>query len=368
MARVFVSPGKYIQGPGELKKIGMYAAELGEKALLVCSEGGFRRYEQMLTESFASQNGTVYYHVFGGECTSAEIAATENLIRQKNCDVVIGVGGGKVIDTAKAAACNAGRPMILCPTAAASDAPTSAVSVIYTEAGAVDSVLLMKQNPDRIVMDSEVIAKAPVRLNAAGMGDALATYYEARACFAHEAPNMAGGIATQTGMAIARVCCETILREGYPAKLAMEAGVVTPAVEHVIEANTLMSGLGFENSGLAAAHSVHNGLSQLEQCHGYYHGEKVAFGLLVQLVMENAPTHELEEVLRFCSQTGLPITLMQLGIELPDSQLIRTVAKAAAAEGEVGYRMPFEVTAEKYVHAILAADAIGRDFLKQVDK
>ena len=83
MVRVFVSPGKYIQGPGELKKIGMYAAELGEKALLVCSEGGFRRYEQMLTESFASQNGTVCYHVFGGECTSAEIATTEDLIRQK---------------------------------------------------------------------------------------------------------------------------------------------------------------------------------------------------------------------------------------------------------------------------------------------
>ena len=119
-----------------------------------------------------------------------------------------------MIDTAKAAACNAGRPMILCPTAAASDAPTSAVSVIYTEAGAVDSVLLMKQNPDRIVMDSEVIAKAPVRLNAAGMGDALATYFEARACAASDAQTCVNGKSTGAAMALAKLCFDTLMEEG----------------------------------------------------------------------------------------------------------------------------------------------------------
>ena len=64
----------------------------------------------------------------------------------------------------------------------------------------------------------------------------------------------------------------------------------------MIEANTYLSGVGFESGGLAAAHALYNGLTAIPDAHHYYHGEKVAFGTLTQLVLENAPVEEIETV------------------------------------------------------------------------
>ena len=127
------------------------------------------------------------------------------------------------------------------------------------------------------------------RLTVAGMGDALATYFEARACQRSEATSCAGGNTTGAAMALAELCFDTLMEEGVKAKIALEAGVCTPAVEKIIEANALLSGIGFESAGLAGAHAIHNGLTVLEECHHMYHGEKVAFGTLAQLVLENVP-------------------------------------------------------------------------------
>ena len=138
-------------------------------------------------------------------------------------------------------------------------------------------------------MDTDIIVKSPVRLTVAGMGDALATYFEARACQRSGATSCAGGKTTEAAMALAKLCFDTLMEEGVKAKIALEAGVCTPAVEKVIEANTLLSGIGFESAGLAGAHAIHNGFTVLEECHHMYHGEKVAFGTLTQLVLENVP-------------------------------------------------------------------------------
>lgn len=151
------------------------------------------------------------------------------------------------------------------------------------------------------------------RLTVAGMGDALATYFEARACQRSEATSCAGGNTTGAAMALAELCFDTLMEEGVKAKIALEAGVCTPAVEKIIEANTLLSGIGFESAGLAGAHAIHNGLTVLEECHHMYHGEKVAFGTLAQLVLENVPHEELEEIIMWCIEVGLPVTLEELG-------------------------------------------------------
>src|SRR5690606_3334827 len=117
-------------------------------------------------------------------------------------------------------------------------------------------------------------------------------------------------------------------------KLAVEQGLCTKAVENIIEANTYLSGIGFESSGLAAAHAIHNGLTQLAECHHLYHGEKVAFGTLVQLVLENAPMAEIETVLAFCRSIGLPTNLHMMGVKELDMARLMDVAKASTAEGE----------------------------------
>ena len=217
-----------------------------------------------------------------------------------------------------------------------------------------------RKNPDLVLVDTEVIAQAPPRLLVAGMGDALATWFEARTCVAGHVKNMRGGGSTNSAAALAELCYRTLLEDGAAALRAVETKVVTPALERLVEANTLLSGLGFESSGLAAAHAVHNGLTVAPGTHHYLHGEKVAFGLLVQLVMEGAPRATVEQVLGFSTEVGLPITLAEIGLADLSGDLLGQVARRATAQGETIHNEPFEVTPDMAADALLTADALGR--------
>ncbi len=363
MARVFISPSKYLQGPGELDRLGEYTKVYGNKALVIISAGGLKRFGERVDASFAAAGAELVYDNFNGECSQAEIDRLVAVLKNCGADVVVGLGGGKIFDTAKAVAAAVDLPVVIVPTIAATDAPCSALSVIYTDDGQFKEYQFFKQNPNLVLMDTEVIAKSPVRLTVSGMGDALATYFEARACTRSDAGTCAGGKVTGAAMALARLCYDTLMSDGVKAKLALEAGACTESVEKVIEANTLLSGLGFESAGLAGAHAIHNGMTAMEETHAYYHGEKVAFGTLTQLVLENAP--ELYEVLDFCVEVGLPVTFAQLGVEDASYERVLEVAKLACSDADTLHNMPFEVTPEKVAAAMLAADAYGRAALEE---
>lgn len=363
MARIFISPSKYIQGAGEMKKVGEYTAALGSKALVLISQGGYKRIGAEIEASFKAANTGLVFDYFNGECSKNEIKRLQEVVKKNACNVVVGVGGGKIFDTAKAVAYHEGLPVVICPTIASTDAPCSALSVIYTDDGQFEEYLFLKANPNVVLMDTDIISKSPVRLTVSGMGDALATYFEARACKNSDAGTCAGGKIGGAAFALAKLCFDTLMSDGVKAKIALEAGACTEAVEKIIEANTLLSGIGFESGGLAGAHAIHNGLTILPECHHMYHGEKVAFGTLTQLVLENIPCDELNKILDFCVTVGLPVTLKQLGITDPTPEKILAVAKAACAENDTLHNMPFEVTPELVANAIFAADGYGRKAL-----
>ncbi len=363
MARVFISPSKYLQGPGELDRLGEYTKVYGNKALVIISAGGIKRFGERVDASFAAAGVELVYDNFNGECSQAEIDRLVAVLKNCGANVVVGLGGGKIFDTAKAVAAAVDLPVVIVPTIAATDAPCSALSVIYTDDGQFKEYQFFKQNPNLVLMDTEVITKSPVRLTVSGMGDALATYFEARACTRSDAGTCAGGKVTGAAMALARLCYDTLMSDGVKAKLALEAGACTESVEKVIEANTLLSGLGFESAGLAGAHAIHNGMTAMEETHAYYHGEKVAFGTLTQLVLENAD--ELYEVLDFCVEVGLPVTFEQLGVKDASYERVLEVAKLACSDADTLHNMPFEVTPEKVAAAMLAADAYGRAALAE---
>lgn len=365
MAKILISPSKYLQGAGEMKNLGTYAAKSGKKELVLISKGGYKRIGKTIEESFAESTCEVVFDYFNGECCNSEIDRLVKIVKDEQCDLTIGIGGGKIFDTAKAVAYYAGTPVFICPTIASTDAPCSALSVIYTEEGVFEKYLFLPANPNLVLMDTDIITKSPVRLTVAGMGDALATYFEARACKRSGATSCAGGKTTEAAMALAELCFNTLMDEGVKAKIALEAGVCTPAVEKVIEANTLLSGIGFESAGLAGAHAIHNGFTVLEECHHMYHGEKVAFGTITQLVLENIPQEDLEEIILWCIEVGLPVTLAELGAgKVTDEQLME-VATTACAENDTLHNMPFEVTPETVFAAIKAADAYGRYYLDE---
>lgn len=360
--RVLLSPPRYVQGAGAINTLPEQLERLGTKALVVADPFVVSNMKDTLETALGTFPHTV--EKFGGECTKQEIQRLKDKLESVNGDIVVGIGGGKTLDTAKAVAYYAECPVVIVPTIAATDAPCSALSVVYTPEGEFEEYLLFPQNPSLVLVDTAIIAQAPARFLVAGMGDALATRFEAEACYKSNAKNMAGGGITMAALNLARLCYDTLLEYGYQAKLAAEKHVVTPALERVVEANTLLSGLGFESGGLAAAHAIHDGLTVLEETHNVYHGEKVAFSTIVQLVMEDRSSDEIYEVLEFCYSVGLPITLEELGLSAPSKEDLMKVARASVAEGETIHNMPFPVTAELVYNAIVAADALGQDLKK----
>jgi glycerol dehydrogenase len=240
--------------------------------------------------------------------------------------------------------------------------------VVYTEAGAWEAYRIYRRNPDLVLVDTSVIAGSPVRLLVAGMGDALATWFEAKACAESGAKNMRGGASTRTALALAELCYKTLLADGVAAIGALERREPNEALDRLVEANTLLSGLGFESSGLAAAHAIHNGLTAAPGTHAYMHGEKVAFGLLAQLMLESQPASVVEEVLAFANSVGLPTTLADIGIAHPEDELLEMVARRATAPGETIHNEPMTVSPKLVVDAIRAADSAGVSFQRSAHR
>lgn len=359
-------PGKFLLGKNIMDSFGTYSESLGKKFLVVASKSVMGIAQEKIGASFAGTEMQAEYILFGGECSRNEINRLVAAGKEKGCDCIVGIGGGKLLDAAKATAYIMKTPVMVIPTIAATDAPCSALSVVYSDEGVFEEYLWLPKNPDIVMVDSEIVRKAPARYLVAGIGDALATYFEARAVKNSDSNTCAVsaiGKQTLSAFALAELCYNTLLEDGLKAKLSVEAGVVTRALENVIEANILLSGIGFESGGLAAAHSVHNGMTVLPQTHSAQHGEKVAFGTLTQLVLENSPMEEIETVLEFCDSVGLPVTLAQIGLENASDADIQKVAEATAVDSETIHCMPFEVTAETVFAAIKAADAIGRAYL-----
>lgn len=364
MSRILLAPGRYVQGAGAIAEIGTFVSSMGEKALVIGGKRALSLCGSKVEASLAKEEVGAKQELFEGECCDKEILRLKEIAISNGCDVVIAVGGGKVIDTGKAVAFEMKVPVTVVPTIAATDAPCSALSVIYTEEGVFDRYLVVPHNPDCVLVDTEIVANAPVTYLVSGMGDALATYWEADTCSRSCKPNALTGATppTLSAQALAKLCYETLLEHGYAAKLAVEKNVVTESVEAIVEANTLLSGIGFESGGLAGAHSIHNGFTVLEKSHGKLHGEKVAFGTITQLFMEGKSYAQIEEVLDFCIKVGLPVCLEDLGIDNPSREEIMAVAEATTAEGETIHSTWFPVTAEKVEAAIWAADAYGKQY------
>ena len=359
--QVLRAPRKYVQGKGALKDLALYTQELGERALCLISSAGFKRVGDTVMASFRDADVKVMYEHFNRECTWSEIKRISKMAKDNGIDVMIGIGGGKAHDTAKAVGDRLGIPVVIVPTVASTDAPCTALSVVYTEDGAFEEYLELNDNPAVVLLDTEIIAKSPTRILVSGMGDAISTYFEARACEASNSMTYAGGQSSMTALEMARLCYTTVLEEGYTAKLAADTDIPSKSLERVVEATVLLSGMAFESAGVAAAHAISNGLTQLPDLKDTYHGEMVAFGTLVQLVLENAPSKELDELRVFCHRVGLPTTLEELGIKDVTEEKIRTVCEAACDPEDSMHNMPFAVTPDDVYSAIMVADALGKE-------
>jgi glycerol dehydrogenase len=178
-----------VQGRDATAQLGEQLQKVGiESPIVILASGSASRLLAATWQATLPAAGYQYSVVkFNGECCASEIERLAEEGRRAGAKAIVGCGGGKVLDTAKASADLLQLPVACCPTVASSDAPCSALSVVYTPDGVVDHIRYYKRHPNLILVDTSVIAAAPKRLLVAGIGDALATYFEVRSALSHPA-------------------------------------------------------------------------------------------------------------------------------------------------------------------------------------
>ncbi|MDY3240629.1 MAG: glycerol dehydrogenase [Anaerovoracaceae bacterium] len=361
-----ICPAKYIQGRGILKEIRNLTKHLGERYIFIADQAVMEIVRPSIECAFLGGNEKYFFELHRGESSWAEGTRILEIAKENECDIIVGVGGGKVIDTAKMVADKKENARcVIIPTSAASDAPCSSNSVVYTEEGEFEDVLFVKENPAVVIVDTEIIAKAPLRLLVAGMGDAYATYFEARACIAAGLSTAAGGLQTETAFAMAKLCKELLLKYGKEAKKSVEKQQWSEALEKVCEANIFLSGVGFENTGVSIAHAAYNGLSNYIVPFPAMHGEGVAFGLLLMLAVEyeekgHWDMQEWDEMISFYKSVGLPTRFEDINIYSPDDQFLKGLAECMMSSSANVTAEPFKVTAEKLYNGLIQIRNIGK--------
>lgn len=354
--RVYGGPTRYVQGPGALDLLPGVVAEFSGEPMLVVDPYvhtvlGERLLALLPNAVVRTPDGDVTVH--NADALAGE-ARTGGRDAGPTVGVVVGIGGGKALDLAKATALRLNVPVVTVPTAASNDSPTSAAIAMYDDRHVMVGVDRLPRNPATVLVDTALIAAAPVALLRAGIGDAISKAFEAQACLAGTGTNAFGTRPLLIGVATAHACYETIRRYARAGLAAAEQGEVTADLEHLVEAVILMSGLGFENGGLSLAHSLTRGLFPARGASAAPHGHHVAWGLLVQLAVEGRDD-ERKDITEFLDSLGLPTTLAALGLTDPSGAEIDEIVQLTMRAPHLA-NLPEPLTAGTLRSAILTVE------------
>jgi len=365
-----IGPGKYIQGENVLYTQEKIMSDFGHRVFLIGEEFILKKFSHQLDSLLRRK--TVFSELFNGECSKKEIERLLRLVEKMRAEFVVGIGGGKALDTAKAVSYHAQLPVVTIPTSAATCAAWTALSAIYTEDGKARGYLILDRCPELVLVDTRIMANTPVRYLVAGMADGLAKYYETMAYTGGKASSLTVEMAIKSAQSIYNAVFEiglTAARDNVEKKL-------TPALKRIIESNIMLAGLvggiGGEGCRAAAIHALNNGFTQIPQTHDYLHGEVVAFCCLVQLVLEGK-LKELEKLNSIFKKLGLPRKLKDIGLEnasfphggkgnVSDTlkRLLEKVVRYAFSPQETMRNLPQKVSEKMVYNAILEVDHLGQ--------
>lgn len=313
---IFGSPRRYIQGPDVRKHLGEELKKLGTSAILLADASVLKIIGDDCSKSCSDAGIKLKNVEFGGEVTWNEINRLSTQCETDKPDIIVAAGGGKTIDTGKLLSRTIGAKIVTMPTIASNDSPTSHIIVVYDENHKLIGVERLASNPELVIVDTAVIVKAPAILLTAGIGDALVKLFEVEQCYNKNGTNMFGGSPPPlTALALARACYDTIRTYSVEALAAVKRQECNQALEHVVEASVLMSGLAFESGGLSICHAMTRGLSAVKGPAEALHGLQVAYGLLVQIELENRSAEFKADMHDFFRKTGLPTSLKEIGFK-----------------------------------------------------
>ncbi len=353
-----VAPARVMRGAGILAQAGQLIARLGQRPLVVGGEHSLPAVQPALDLTASDANLTLAYATYGEDCSESSLTALRQQATAHQADVIIGVGGGKALDAAKLLAYQQALPVVTLPTSAATCAAWTALSNVYSEQGAFQYDVSLATCPDLLILDYELVQTAPKRTLVAGIGDALAKWYEA---------SVSSGSSEQTliiaAVQQARVLRDLLLQKSQAALQAPGSSTWREVVDASILLAGVVGGLGGAQCRTVAAHAVHNGLTHLLQSHGTLHGEKVAYGILVQLRLEEMLQGNLlaassrQQLLKFYGEIGLPQSLEDLGLMSITLADLHWAAEVACRPGSDLHHLPFEVTPTHLLAAMVSTQA-----------
>ena len=359
-APLLIAPTQVLRGENILSGAGDAIASLGQRPLILGGNQTLKLIKPHLASVIEQHQLITAQGSYLPDCTESSLATLQESVTTHKADLIIGVGGGKALDTAKLLAHQCQLPIVTIPTSGATCAAWTALSNIYSEASAFEYDVALARCPDILLLDYSLIRTAPKRTLVAGIGDAIAKWYEA---------SVSSGNSTAT-LTIAAVQQARILRDilFQKAAKALEDDQ-SDEWREVVDATVLLAGviggIGGANCRTVAAHAVHNGLTHIPSAHQALHGEKVAYGILVQLRLEEMlHSNQLavsarKQLLEFYTDIGLPKTLEDLGLgNISLSQLRQSAAVACQPNSDI-HRLPFSVSPEQLMAAMVSTIELG---------
>ncbi|MEA5507633.1 iron-containing alcohol dehydrogenase family protein [Halotia wernerae UHCC 0503] len=352
-----VAPVKVIRGSGVLQAATAEIARLGSRPLIVAGTRTLATLHNHLQPILAKPELQIAQASYGVDCCEASLKSLKKTAKEHKADVIIGIGGGKAMDTAKLVADQLQLPVVTIPTSAATCAAWTALSNVYSETGAFLYDVALTRCPDLLILDYELIQTAPQSTLVAGIGDAIAKWYEASVSSGHLQQTLIIAAVQQ-----ARVLRDILLQKSVAALKEPGSEVWQEVVDATVLLAGVIGGLGGAQCRTVAAHAVHNGLTHIAK-HSSIHGEKVAYGILVQLRLEEMiPGNQLaatsrQQLLKFYAEIGLPQKLGDLGLGNITLSELQTAAEIALAPNSDIHRLPFKVPLEQLMAAMVSTTA-----------
>ena len=354
-APLAIAPARVLRGENCLANSGREIAKLGVRPLVVGGQQTLTVVKPVLEPVLEAEKLEFHSANYTPDCAESSLARLKEVARQHQADLIIGVGGGKALDMAKLLAYRCDLPIVTIATSGATCAAWTALSNVYSEAGAFQYDVTLSRCPDLLLLDYSLVRTAPPRTLVAGIGDAIAKWYEA---------SVSSGDSTATllisAVQQARILRDILLQKSAIALEQPDSDEWREIVDATVLLAGVIGGVGGADCRTVAAHAVHNGLTHLLEAHDVLHGEKVAYGILVQLRLEEMvqgnqlAASARKQLLQFYTAIGLPQSLEDLGLaDISLAQLRQVTAIATQPQSDI-HRLPFTVSSEQLAAAMVS--------------
>jgi glycerol dehydrogenase-like iron-containing ADH family enzyme len=353
-----IAPAVVLRGEGAWREALPRIASLGRRPLLLGRSAATRPLRESMALDLREIGLDPLQAELRHDCCESDLTALAQQARDDACDSLLAAGGGKVLDAGKLLAHRLGLACITVPTSAATCAGWTALANLYSPQGAFEGDVALARCPDLLVFDHDLVRQAPPRTLASGIADAMAKWYEASV-----SSGASGDGLVQQAVQQARVLRDQLLLEAAAALEDPQGEAWIRVAEASALTAGLIGGIGGARCRTVAAHAVHNGLTQLQATHGVLHGEKVGFGILVQLRLEEVvggnrlAAQARRQLLPFFQSLGLPVSLADLGLAEASLHDLEQVCRFACREGSDLHHLPFAVTSTDVLAALVSTTA-----------